>query len=87
MNYEMIKLTKGAWVELADNEDYLIQNKDESGVYIMASDTEPTVSVGLKLPAEGVVTQTILVGKIWGRAAVNKSNSGTEIGQIVLVQK
>lgn len=61
-----IAIDNTAWVEVADNVDYLLQNKDGNNVYVKASDTEPTSADGsVILPQYGVINQQVLAGRIW----------------------
>lgn len=59
-----------AWKEIADNVDYMLQNKDKSSiVWVKASDAEPTDLDGaIELPYQGVISQHLLSGKIWAKA-------------------
>ena len=65
------KLTKGVWVQISNDEPYIMQNKTKDGsiVLVKASAAEPTsTSATHELGGGEVMASTILSGVIWATA-------------------
>ena len=68
-----VKYLKKNWEELADNQDYLMQNLSYTNLIVKASATTPTTQDGAIIIGYGnVLTNSILQGKIWGKAQENE---------------
>jgi hypothetical protein len=68
-----------SWVQISDNEDYILQNVSTvignttaMEVLVKASDSEPTsTSASLVLSYRDVISSNVLNGVIWARSADN----------------
>lgn len=80
-----------AWTEVADNQDFVLQNMDkQDAILVSTGASAPTDDSGaLELPAKGVISHVLLPdSKIWIKALKLKTDvSGSEIGYFVSVQK
>ena len=64
---ENIELTN-QWVKLSNNEDYIIQNKSSTLIYVAASDTIPSsIDIAIELESKGVLTSSLMPGVIWAK--------------------
>ena len=64
---ENIELTN-QWVKLSNNEDYIIQNKSSTLIYVAASATIPSsVDIAIELESKGVLTSSLMPGVIWAK--------------------
>ena len=65
---------EGTWVQISNDEDYMLQNNGNGLVLVKASASEPTdESASFKVPTGGVVTSVMLSGVIWVSAAKDRS--------------
>ena len=65
---ENIELTN-QWVKLSNNEDYIIQNKSSTLIYVAASATIPSsIDIAIELESKGVLTSSLMPGVIWAKA-------------------
>lgn len=57
------------WVQLSNDEDYIIQNKSTTrSIYVAASATEPSsIGIAIEIESKGVITSSIMSGVIWAR--------------------
>ena len=59
-----IELTN-QWVKLSNNEDYIIQNKSSTLIYVAASATIPSsIDIAIELESKGVLTSSLMPGVI-----------------------
>ena len=64
---ENIELTN-QWVKLSNNEDYIIQNKSSTLIYVAASATIPSsIDIAIELESKGVLTSFLMPGVIWAK--------------------
>ena len=62
-----IELTN-QWVKLSNNEDYIIQNKSATLIYVAASATIPSsIDIAIELESKGVITSSLMPGVIWAK--------------------
>lgn len=62
-----IELTN-QWVKLSNNEDYIIQNKSSTLIYVAASATIPSsIDIAIELESKGVLTSSLMPGVIWAK--------------------
>lgn len=62
------KVTRDSWINIADNEDYIMQCKSDNTLLVKVG-AEPTdVAGALELVRGDILTSTILSGKIWVKA-------------------
>ena len=62
------------WINVASNEDYILQNLGPSKIYIKASATIPTnIDGALEMDPKDVINSTLLSGKIWIRGILGDS--------------
>ena len=59
------------WVQISNNEDYVLQNKSTTrSVYVAASATMPSsIAIAIELESKDLITSSIMPGIIWARSA------------------
>ena len=62
-----IELTN-QWVKLSNNQDYIIQNKSSTLIYVAASATIPSsIDIAIELESKCVLTSSLMPGVIWAK--------------------